>query len=242
MSSKYCYKSLKELKISVENKSIVEQLRYLSEKFKEKIAFSTSFGQEDQVVTDLVFSNNIDIKVFTLDTGRLFNETYKVFSKTLEKYEKNIEVYFPGSEDVEKLLTEKGPFSFYQSVENRKECCHIRKVKPLRRALEGIECWITGLRAEQSGSRNDINILQWNDSFNLIKYNPLINWNLNDVVNYIRDNNIIYNTLHDKGYISIGCEPCTRPIRNGEDIRAGRWWWERRSTKECGLHIQNNTE
>jgi phosphoadenosine phosphosulfate reductase len=230
-------KYLKEL----ENKSIPEQLSFLESQFKGKIVFSTSFGQEDQVISDIIFRNNIDIRVFTLDTGRLFEETYKVLKQTNEKYNKSIEVYFPDKELVEKLITEKGPYSFYQSIENRKECCNIRKVVPLKRALNGMECWISGLRAEQSEARKDLPLFSWDENFRIFKFNPLRDWTLEDVWNYLKENSVPYNILHDKGFISIGCAPCTRAIKPGETIRQGRWWWEDQSKKECGLHESGNS-
>jgi len=223
----------------LENKNIEEQLRFLESKFKGKIVFSTSFGQEDQVISDFIFRNNIDIRVFTLDTGRLFDESYKVLQRTNEKYDKLIEVYFPDKEQVEKLVSEKGPYSFYDSIENRKECCQIRKVVPLKRALSGMECWISGLRAEQSEARKDLPLFSWDENFKIFKFNPLKDWTLEHVLDYLKKNEVPYNTLHDKGFISIGCSPCTRAIKPGENIRQGRWWWEDQSKKECGLHENN---
>ncbi len=231
-------KDLKELQKILENKTAVEQLKILSEKFAGKIVFSTSFQLEDQVITDMIFDNNINIEVFTLDTGRLFEETYKTFNKTIKRYKKYIKAYFPDKEDVEKLLQEKGPFSFYESVENRKECCHIRKVKPLQRALNGKMCWVTGLRAGQSETRKDVPVLEWDEKYQLYKFNPLINWSLEQVREYITKNNVPYNVMQDRGFPSIGCAPCTRAIEEGEDIRAGRWWWENNLKKECGLHVK----
>lgn len=231
-----------ELTQHIKNKSILEQLQYLAEKFSEKIVFSTSFGQEDQVITDLIFKNNIPIKVFTLDTGRFFEETYKVWNKTLEKYNKPIHVYFPNKDKVEEMVSEKGPYSFYESIENRKECCDIRKVQPLERALEGIDLWITGLRAEQSQARTDMEFFSFDVSFNTTKYNPLKDWSLKKVVDYLHEHHVPDNSLHDKGFISIGCSPCTRAIKKGDDIRAGRWWWEDKSKKECGLHDTGTTD
>jgi len=227
-----------EILEKIEEKNPVQQIAFLAEKFKGKIAFSTSFGQEDQIITHFIFSNNLPVEIFTLDTGRMFGETYKTYSKTIQKYNKKIKVYFPDKEKVENLMTTKGPFSFYESVENRKECCNIRKVEPLKRALTGIDCWITGLRASQSGERQKLSLLEFDENYKLLKFNPLINWNIDDVLDFIRANNLPYNVLHDKGFISIGCEPCTRAVNPGEDIRAGRWWWEDNSKKECGLHAK----
>lgn len=231
-----------ELIKQIENKSIKNQLEFLSEKFYGKIAFSTSFGHEDQVISDIIFKNNIPIKVFTLDTGRFFEETYKVWNETIKKYNKKIQVYFPDKERVEEIVSEKGIYSFYNSTENRKECCNIRKVFPLQRALKNIDLWITGLRAEQSITRTDLLLLEKNTDFDTLKFNPLKDWTLSEITNYLKENNVPYNTLHDKGFISIGCSPCTRAVKSGEDIRSGRWWWESKDKKECGLHIKQSSD
>jgi phosphoadenosine phosphosulfate reductase len=225
-----------QLLIELEGKSIPEKLRYLSHNFPGKVVFTTSFGYEDQVITDFIFNGNVPLEVVTLDTGRMFEETYKVFRSTVEKYGKPIRVFFPPADKVEKIMTEKGPFSFYESVENRKECCFIRKVIPLRRALEGKIVWITGLRADQSANRSSLLEFEWDEVNQIVKFNPLINWDLEKVKQYVKENHIPYNVLHDKGFVSIGCEPCTRAVKPGEDFRAGRWWWEQNSGKECGLH------
>ncbi len=234
-----------ELNASLKGKSIPDQLAFIADKFENEIIFSTSFGQEDQVITDFIFRNQHAIKVFTLDTGRMFEETYKVLQKTREKYEQTIRCYFPQQSSVEQLVTKKGAYSFYSSIENRKECCHIRKVEPLQRALAGNKCWITGLRAAQSTARHDLPLFEYDPAFDIIKFNPLLEWQLSDVTDYLYKNNIPYNSLHDKGFVSIGCAPCTRAIKKGEDLRAGRWWWEDNSKKECGLHetseMENNT-
>jgi phosphoadenosine phosphosulfate reductase len=187
------------------------------------------------VITDIIFGNDLPVHVFTIDTGRLFNETYELLERTNSKYKKNIGIYFPEADDVEKFVSEKGINSFYESVDNRKECCHIRKVKPLKLALQDAKVWITGLRAEQSVNRKEMKMIEWDDQKKLYKFNPLIHWTYNDVLDYIKEFDVPYNSLHDKGYISIGCAPCTRAISSGEDPRAGRWWWET-SQKECGLH------
>ncbi len=217
-------------------KTIRETLLFLVERFEGRIIFTTSFGIEDQVITDIIFSNDLPVKVVTLDTGRLFEETYKVYNRTLEKYKKPIIPYFPNNEAVEKMLREKGPLSFYLSPENRKECCNIRKVEPLGRALKDMGVWITGLRAEQSGNRSNLPLFGWDESFKIVKYNPLLHWSLHECRLYVKENNVPYNVLHDRGFVSIGCAPCTRAIQPGEDFRAGRWWWEDNSKKECGLH------
>jgi len=227
---------IEELKHQLNGISIEDQLRRLSSAFQGKIIFTTSLGIEDQVITHLIFKNDINIKVATLDTGRLFSQTYDLLSNTIIRYGKKIDIYFPDNEDVEKLVTEKGPFSFYKSVGNRKECCGIRKVVPLNRALTGIECWISGIRADQSDNRQQMDWLEFDENKKIFKYYPLFKWTFDDVNRFIKENNVPYNSLHDRGYVSIGCEPCTRAIKPGEDFRAGRWWWENDGSKECGLH------
>ncbi|WP_128544009.1 phosphoadenylyl-sulfate reductase [Larkinella soli] len=233
--SAYTLESLSGL---LAGKNEVESLRTLAELFPGQVVFSTSLGYEDQVITDMIFSNNIPIRVFTLDTGRMFGETYQVWQKTNSRYDTKIEAYYPKQEALEKLLNEKGPFSFYDSVENRKECCFIRKVEPLNRALAGNKIWITGIRAEQSQNRQTMTQVEWDESHQLFKFHPLMNWSFEEVKEYVHRNNVPYNPLHDRGFVSIGCQPCTRAIREGEDFRAGRWWWEDNSKKECGLHAR----
>lgn len=231
---------LENLKQELTGLTIVDKLWYLAKKYEGKIVFSTSFGWEDQVITDLIFANKIPIKVFTLETGRLFPETYYVWNRTLEVYQQTIHAYYPQADLLEAMVNAKGPNSFYESVENRKECCHIRKIEPLKKALYGNEIWVTGIRAEQSPNREDMHDLEYDASNQLIKFHPIFDWTLAEVKKYIKHNNIVYNTLHDKGFPSIGCAPCTRAVQPGEDFRAGRWWWEDQSKKECGLH--NTTE
>ena len=226
---------LNELNESFKNKNLKKALDALIELKLGKMAFSTSFGQEDQVLTDYIFRNDYPISVFTLDTGRLFEETYEVYHRTVNKYDKLIEPYFPDAKKVEALLAKKGPNSFYSSVENRKECCGIRKIDPLQKALRGVDVWITGLRGGQSHFRENFNLFQYDTSFGLIKFNPLVYWSLEEVTAYLEQYNVPQNSLHKKNYLSIGCAPCTRPVEQGEDIRSGRWWWEN-SKKECGLH------
>lgn len=229
-------KQIEETQRDINNLSPIDLLWYISKKFGDKAVFSTSFGQEDQVITDMILANSIPIDIFTLDTGRIFEDTYRVMQRTNEKYRTKIKAYFPEKESVEKLYQTKGAYSFYESIENRKECCSIRKVKPLRRALSGNQAWITGLRADQSENRNSLSKAMFDKGFDIIKFNPLLDWSLKDVNLYIKENNVPQNALHNKGFISIGCSPCTRAIKEGEDIRAGRWWWEDTSKKECGLH------
>ena len=222
----------------IERQTLHEALAAMADLFPGEIVFSSSLGQEDQVITDAIGMKAIPIKVFTIDTGRLFYEAYELLEKTVARYKLPIHVFFPESSDVENFVTARGINSFYESVDNRKECCRIRKVKPLNRALAGAKVWITGLRSEQSENRKQMSMIEWDEGRQLYKFNPLINWTYNDVIDYIKKNNVPYNPLHDKGFISIGCAPCTRAIEAGEDARAGRWWWEL-SKKECGLHIEN---
>ncbi|QDK83767.1 phosphoadenylyl-sulfate reductase [Spirosoma sp. KCTC 42546] len=228
--------TLESLTEQLNGLSNVEALRTLAELFPGEVVFSTSLGYEDQVITDLILANNIPIKIFTLDTGRMFSETYSVWKKTNDRYGAKIEAYFPDAQAIEKLMTTKGPYSFYDSVENRKECCGIRKVEPLNRALKGQKIWITGIRAEQSANRQSMPQLERDDAHDLFKFHPLMDWTFEEVKQYIKDHHVPYNPLHDRGFVSIGCQPCTRAIQEGEDFRAGRWWWEDNSKKECGLH------
>lgn len=217
--------------------SIDEFLLGLTRQFPDAVTFSTSFSYEDQVITDKILSNQLPIKIFTLDTGRLFPETYSVWRSTNEKYNTHIKAYYPDAISLESFVEEKGPNAFYESVENRKECCYLRKVAPLKRALKDNSIWITGLRAEHSADRHDMPQVEWDESNHVIKYHPILHWTTEEVKQYINENDIPYNSLHDKGFVSIGCAPCTRAIRPGEDFRAGRWWWEDNSKKECGLHV-----
>ena|SRR5690606_37233809 len=218
-----------------------EALKVLSERYSGQITFSTSFGWEDQVISDMIFSQHLTINVFTLDTGRLFPETYSVWSRMRERYRKEIQVYYPDRVKLEQMLSQKGPNSFYESVENRKECCGIRKVEPLNRALAGKKIWVTGIRADQSLNREQMNWIEWDEVHQLVKVHPLFSWSIEEVKEYIRGNNVPYNALHDRGFPSIGCAPCTRAVQPGEDFRAGRWWWEDKSKKECGLHVTSAT-
>src|SRR6185312_12952281 len=210
---------LKELQEFLKSVPAEEGLQKVAEMYPGKVKFSSSLGQEDQVLTDMISRHSIDISIFTLDTGRLFNETYELIEKTEARYQKKIEIYFPEADAVEKMVNEKGINLFYNSVEERKLCCHIRKVVPLNRALTGTSVWVTGLRSSQTTNRHDLPIIEWMPEKNLFKYNPLLN----------------------KGFVSIGCLPCTRAIEPGEDPRAGRWWWET-SQKECGLHVSKVTQ
>jgi phosphoadenosine phosphosulfate reductase len=176
------------------------------------------------------------IDIFTLDTGRMFQESYDVLERTIARYKKNIEVIFPDKKEVEDLVNAKGINLFYQSIENRKACCQIRKTNPLQRKLANYDAWIVGLRREQSITRSDLQIIEWDEMHSMIKINPLYNWTEKEVWERIKSKQIPYNKLHDQGFPSIGCAPCTRAIEKGEDVRSGRWWWELPEQKECGLH------
>ena len=229
---------LERIQTETEGFSIEQTLQYLAEQFPNQVAFSTSFGEEDQVVTDFILKNKIPIRIFTLDTGRVFQETYNTWNKTELKYQAKIKTFYPPTEELEKFVEENGINSFYDSVDLRKQCCYIRKVIPLNRALKEASVWITGLRAEQSNNRHDMHEIEFDEEKQLFKFNPLIDFTTEDCFEYLKENRVPYNPLHDKGFISIGCAPCTRAINEGEDFRAGRWWWEDNSKKECGLHAK----
>ena len=225
------------LNTAFEGKDTEFVLKTMLNRFNTSITLASSLGAEDQVLTYLCSKINPNMDIFVLDTGRLNPETYEVMEESRKAYNINYRVFYPNQEKVEQLASTKGLFSFYESIENRKECCNIRKVEPLGRALSGKKAWITGLRKQQSITRTDLAIAQWDDTFNLIKFNPLANWSEDDIWTYIKEHNIPYNKLHDQGFPSIGCAPCTRAIKPGEDLRAGRWWWETPEQKECGLHV-----
>ncbi|HNW98963.1 MAG TPA: phosphoadenylyl-sulfate reductase [Bacteroidales bacterium] len=213
-----------------------EVLKYFFNEYKNKIVFASSLGLEDQVITDMIVKINPNANIFTLDTGRIFPETYELLEKTNKHYNINIKIFFPDFTEVEKMVNKKGINLFYESVENRKLCCKIRKTQSLKRALTGMDAWICGLRREQSITRFATPLVEWDKENNLIKINPLYEWTEQQVWDYIKKNNVPYNTLHDKNFPSIGCQPCTRAINKGDDIRSGRWWWEEPENKECGLH------
>lgn len=201
--------------------------------------FSTSFGVEDMVLLDLIRKHRLDIEAFTLDTGRLHEETYALMQKVEEKYGRSVRIYTPDTAQLEALVAVQGINGFYHSVENRKACCAVRKTQPLARALAGKKSWVTGLRSGQGATREAVPAEEWIAARQLAKFNPLHDWTETDVWAYIREHEVPYNELHDRFFPSIGCAPCTRAITPGEDIRAGRWWWENPETKECGLHVQN---
>lgn len=214
-------------------------LRLLAERFPGQVTFSSSFSFEDQAITHAIAGNQLPVSIFTLDTGRLFAETYSVWNSTIERYGITVRAYYPDHAQLEAFVAANGPNAFYDSVDNRKTCCTIRKVEPLKRALSGNAVWVTGLRAEHSAARHGLQQLEWDESNQVIKYHPLLHWTTADVQQYIHQHHIPYNPLHDRGFVSIGCAPCTRAIQPGEDFRAGRWWWEDNSKKECGLHVHH---
>lgn len=221
----------------IQNLSLLDSLNFIFNKIKGKKAFSTSFSIEDQIITYILNKINKKILIFTLDTGRLFNEVYATFYQTQKKY-KNIKIktFFPSEHDINNYIDKNGINGFYKSIEKRKECCKIRKIIPLTRALKNVNLWITGIRAEQSIYRGQMNFIEYDKSYNLIKFNPLLKWKYKEINNYITNNNIPFVSLYRKGFKSIGCMPCTRPIKKNEDLRSGRWWWEKSINKECGLH------
>lgn len=217
-----------------------EILTFFIKEYDGKVALGTSLGAEDQVLTDMIVGIDKSTKIFTLDTGRVFPETYQALHDTNKRYGIQIQVYFPNSEQVERLVNEKGVNLFYKSVEDRKACCHVRKIEPLKRAMMDVDVWVTGIRREQSITRILTEVVEYDAINQKIKINPLLEWSEDDLWQYIKENKVPYNKLHDHGYPSIGCQPCTRAVKEGEDVRAGRWWWEAPEQKECGLHRQGS--
>lgn len=236
VTAAYTREEIQSLAERLKGKPAEEVIRWAAETFGSGLACANSFGAEDVVLTDMMSKVAPGIRIFTLDTGRLHDETYEVMERTRVRYGLPIHSYFPDREVVERLEREKGFYSFRESIEGRKECCGVRKVEPLRRALGGMKAWMTGLRRAQSVTRTEMAVLEWDEGNGLAKANPLIDWTHEQVWGYIRANNVPYNVLHDRGFPSIGCAPCTRAVKAGEDIRAGRWWWEEPEHKECGLH------
>lgn len=217
-------------------KTAEEIIQYFIQDKSLRTTFATSLGAEDQVITHIIAKSDPAFPIFTLDTGRMFPETYDLIHRTGTRYQLKIRVYFPDANQVEEMVNNDGINLFYDSIENRKKCCYIRKILPLQRALSGYDAWICGLRKEQSPTRDSIQVVEWDESNGLIKINPLVDWTEKDVWEYIHKYKIPYNTLHDQSYASIGCQPCTRALLPGEDVRAGRWWWEDPQSRECGLH------
>lgn len=235
-SSNQLRSPLDEWQIELSPKNPAEVLEWACQKFEGHLAFASSLGVEDQVITHLLAETSPKVRIFTLDTGRLFPETHELIERTETRYKIRIEVYSPNSEEVESMVREHGINLFYKSVEFRKLCCGVRKLQPLKRALQGLDAWICGLRRDQAVTRQGIKVVEWDLQNDIPKISPLWNWTEREVWDYIRANNVPYNPLHDKGFLSIGCSCCTKAVSPGEDIRAGRWWWERPEHKECGLH------
>ncbi len=226
----------------LDSKTAEEILAWALAEFHPRIALAASFGAEDVVLIDMLMKLNPSARVFTLDTGRLPAETYSLMEAIRERYGLAIEVYFPQAEAVEAMVREHGVNLFYRSIENRELCCGVRKVEPLGRAFRGLDAWITGLRRQQAVTRTSVQKVEIDsDHGGIIKVNPLADWTWDQVWAYICAHDVPYNVLHDRGYPSIGCAPCTRAVEPGEDPRAGRWWWENPETKECGLHVAKQT-
>lgn len=216
---------------------LVKVFAELDQWYPNAITLSSSFSEEDQVIIHLIAASNTTIEIFTLDTGRLFPETYSTWARTIEKYNRPIKSYHPKEDALEEFMLTNGPNSFYESIDNRKQCCFIRKVEPLKRALANKKIWITGIRATHSPDRGHMPMVEWDEAHQVIKVHPLLQWGTEELKSFIKQHEIPYNPLHDKGFVSIGCAPCTRAIKPGEDFRAGRWWWENKESKECGLHV-----
>jgi phosphoadenosine phosphosulfate reductase len=229
-----------DIKPALGNKieAVIEVLKEIERDYSPAV-LATSFGAEDMVLLDLICKHAPGIEVFTLDTGRLPKETYELMQEVKTHYQKEVQVYYPDTAQIEAFVTSNGPNAFYDSVEMRKQCCGIRKVQPLNRALTGKKAWLTGMRRSQSVTRAELPVSEWDEDHGLQKFSPLTDWSNGNVWAYIRAFEVPYNKLHDEGYASIGCAPCTRAITAGEDIRAGRWWWENPETKECGLHVKS---
>ena len=235
--------TIKALKQSLQGATAQEIIKTALDTFADRLVIASSLGPEDQVITHMALQiakkKYQKCRIFILETGRLHQETLDVMTKTQEKYTMTYEIITPNKEAVNNLIKNKGEFSFYESIENRKECCYIRKVAPLKQILTTADAWITGQRKEQSVTRSDLANIEWDADNKKTKFNPLVAWSDDNVWSYIKEHQIPYNPLHDKGYPSIGCEPCTRAIKPDEDPRAGRWWWESADQKECGLHLKS---
>ena len=229
-------KTIKKLNEQLAGMSAAEVVRFFLAEYKGEIALASSLGLEDQVLTDMVVEADREARIFTLDTGRIFPETYSLIARTNEKYGIRLEIFFPDHRLVEEMINTHGINLFYNSVELRKKCCHVRKLEPLSRAFSSLKVWICGLRRSQSVTRAHMQVVEWDEMNNLIKVNPLIDWSEQDCWDYINSKGVPYNVLHNRGFPSIGCQPCTRAVEAGEDVREGRWWWELPEQKECGLH------
>ena len=238
--SNQCKSQMHDWQAELTDRSLREVIEWSCQKFNGHLAFASSLGAEDQVITHVLAETAPKVRIFTLDTGRLFPEAFELIERTERRYKIKIEVYSPSSEEVESMVREHGIDLFYQSVELRKLCCGVRKLQPLKRALQGVDAWICGLRRDQAVTRQDLKVIEWDFQNDLPKISPLWNWTEKELWDYIKAHYVPYNPLHDKGFLSIGCSCCTRAVLPGEDIRAGRWWWENPEHKECGLHSRGD--
>jgi len=229
-------KKIEELGRKAKGLNAEQLIQFAYQEFGIRVNFASSLGEEDQVITDMIARVAPKIEIFTLDTGRLFLETYELLAKTQKRYPMTYKVYYPDTKAVEEMVQKHGINLFYESVKNRKMCCGVRKVEPLKRALVNVDAWICGLRRAQSVTRSTVEAFEWDEANQKIKINPLVDWSLEQVHDYIKKNNVDANPLHGQGFLSIGCSSCTRAVKPGEDIRSGRWWWEQSDQKECGLH------
>lgn len=226
----------------LDGKTAAEVVEFFGREFKGEIALSSSLSYEDQALTHMIATNDASreaYRIFTLDTGRLFPETYQLIDRTNMTYGINVEVFFPDYAEVQRMVREEGINLFYNSIESRHRCCQIRKLEPLHRAFKGLKAWVCGLRRSQSLTRKDMQLVEWDEKNGIFKINPLIDWSEEDTISFVKKNGVPYNVLHDQGFPSIGCQPCTRAVKPGEDVRAGRWWWESPEHRECGLHVKN---
>ena len=224
------------MNLQTQTRPATEVLKEAAEEHAGRVVLTTSFGAEDQVITDIIAREGLGITLVTLDTGRLFPETYELWAETEKRYGIRVRAYVPEQEALETLVNGRGISLYREGIEERRICCRVRKLEPLARALAGVEAWVTGLRREQSVTRSEVEQVEWNEDYKLYKLNPLVDWSEEDVWRYIGAYDVPYNPLHDRGYPSIGCACCTRAVKRTEDIRAGRWWWEQPEHKECGLH------
>lgn len=235
-------KKIDEWHALLDGKSAAEVVEFFGREFNGEIALSSSLSYEDQALTHMIATNDSvrdAYRIFTLDTGRLFPETYQLIDRTNMTYGINVEVFFPDYNEVQRMVREEGINLFYNSIESRHRCCQIRKLEPLHRAFKGLKAWVCGLRRSQSLTRKDMQLVEWDEKNGIFKINPLIDWSEQETIDFVKKNGVPYNVLHDHGFPSIGCQPCTRAVKPGEDVRSGRWWWESPEHRECGLHVNN---
>lgn len=234
----YTKEEIDSLNIKYADVSAQELLQTFMSQYGARLALSSSLSIEDQTLTDMMLRIDPQANIFTLDTGRLFPETYELIERTNEHYGVKLKVFCPQTEALQQFVATEGINPFYESIEKRHACCEVRKLEPLRRAFRDLDVWVCGLRSAQSVTRSDMRLIEWDERHGLLKINPLIHWTEQQVWDYIKENHVPYNRLHDKGFPSIGCEPCTRAVRRIDDVRAGRWWWESPDHRECGLHVR----